>query len=166
MRQGRRRGAETRRQFGELQFFYVGPIRVERDLRGNINEYLPHLKFRNRHNLPLHKYGEGPFCRLWVAKGWNLAGVYIVVSGDEPRYVGECQNLEERWGTRGYGRIFPRACYRGGQQTNCRINNLIYSETASGTECRLWFHPIEGGKRARLAVESRLESVLKTPWNR
>ncbi len=152
--------------FAGLSFSYIGPIRPERDERGEIIEELPQSKFRNERDLPLHKYGEGPFCQFRVAFGWQQSGIYVLTNGDDPCYVGECQNLEDRWGTTGYGRISPRNCYKGGQETNCRVNNLIYRETKTGAKLALWFHSIDGDKQDRLAVESELVAALKPPWNR
>ena len=156
----------TERRIAGLFFSYVGPIRPERDGRGEVIGELPQSRFRNERNLSLNKYGEVPFCRFRVALGWRWSGVYVLVNGDDPLYVGECQNLEVRWGPTGYGSISPRNCYKGGQDTNCRINNLIYRETKTGAGFDLWFHPVEGDKHARLTVESELVSVLKPPWNR
>jgi hypothetical protein len=88
------------------------------------------------------------------------------MNGDADLYVGQCENLEIRWGMTGYGGISPRNCYQGGQQTNCRINNLIYRETKVGVELRLWFHLLKGDKQKRLAVEKRLIAALQPTWNR
>ena len=154
------------RRFAGYSFTRVGPIRPERDERGEIIGHLPHYRFRNEGNLPLNNYGKGPFCRFRIAKGFRCSGVYVLMNGDDPLYVGECQNLDGRWGPNGYGSISPRNCFKGGQETNCRINNLIYNETKAGSGFDLWFHPVEGDKQARLAVESELVSILRTPWNR
>ena len=163
----RREGAvATQRRIAGLSFSYVGPIRPQRDQRGEVIWELPQSRFRNEHNLRLHKYGRGPFCRFRVAQGWQWGGVYVLTSGNAPLYVGECQNLEDRWGTNGYGAISPRNCYTGGQETNCRINNLIYGGTKTGAGFDLWFYAVAGDKQTRLAVESKLVAVLRPSWNR
>ena len=163
----RRQGdAATQRRIAGLSFSYVGAIRPQRDRRGEVVGELPQSKFRNERNLRLHKYGRGPFCRFRVAQGWQRGGVYILTNGDAPLYVGECQNVEDRWGTNGYGAISPRNCYIGGQETNCRINSLIYRGIKTGARFDLWFHPIVGDKQTRLAVESKLVTALRPPWNR
>ena len=163
----RRQGTTaTQRRIADLSFSHVGAIRPQRDRRGKVIDELPQARFRNERKLPLHKYGQGPFCRFRVAVGWRWSGVYVLTNGDIPLYVGECQNLENRWGPNGYGGISPRNCYTGGQETNCRINNLIYAGTKTGAEYDLWFHPIVGGKQARLTVEGRLVATLRPPWNR
>ena len=69
-------------------------------------------------------------------------------------------------GPRGYGTISPRNCFKGGQETNCRINNLILLTSKSGIELALWFYEIEGGKQERVAVERELVQALKPTWNR
>ena len=154
------------RIFAGLPFSCVEPIRPERDERGEVIEESPQSRYRNPKNLPLHRYGEGPFCRFRIARSWRSSGVYILMNGSEPLYVGECQNLEERWGTTGYGKMSPRACYKGGQETNCRINNLIYRETKTGTGLDLWFHPTYGSKEERQKVESKLIAALRPRWNK
>ena len=152
--------------FGGLQFSYVGPVLPERDARGRVIGYSPHSRFSNPDNQSLNRYGKGPFCRFQVAKGWERSGVYVLTRGSDLCYIGECENLERRWGATGYGQISPRACYRGGRDTNCRINNLIYRETRTGGLFHLWFYPLEGGKNARLGVEGKLINDLTPPWNR
>ncbi len=154
------------RRFGGLLFSYVGRIQPEQDARGQVIEEYPQRKFRNVKNLPLSRYGSGPFCRFRVGQGWQRSGVYALVCGTEVRYIGDAVNLERRWGYMGYGQISPRACYQGGQDTNCRINNLILQETKAGREFHLWFHPVEGQKHVRRAVEAQLMASLQPPWNR
>ena len=160
------KGARIEGTFAGYSFKQVGPVLPERDDGGEVIAELPQSKFRNERKIPLHKYGRGPFCRFRIAKGWPRSGVYVLADGDDSLYVGECQDLESRWGLNGYGGISPRNCYTGGQETNCRINNLIYRETKAGARLHLWFHPVEGGKQARLAIESRLVASLRPPWNR
>ena len=99
-------GKESRTLAGH-SFNLVGPIRPERDGRGEIIGDLPQSKYRNEGNLPLNRYGKGPFCRFRVALGWRQRGVYVLMAGGNPLYVGECQNLHERWGPMGYGTISP-----------------------------------------------------------
>ena len=153
------------RSFAGYSFESVGPIQPARDESGEVIGELPQPRYRNENNLPLNKYGRGPFCRFRVARGWQSSGVYVLMNGDDPLYVGECQNLDDRWGSNGYGGISPRNCYKGGQETNCRINNLIYKDTKTGAGFELWFHPVERDKRAREAVESELIDSLNPPWN-
>ena len=156
----------TQRRIADLSFSHAGAIRPQRDRRGEVIAELPQARFRNERNLRLHKYGRGPFCRFRVAMGWQQGGVYVLTNGHTPLYVGECQNLENRWGPNGYGGISPRNCYTGGQETNCRINNLIYTGAKTGAGFDLWFHPIVGGKQARLTVECKLVAALRPPWNK
>ncbi len=147
-------------------FLHVGRIRPERDRRGAAIDEMPQSRYRNERDLPLHKYGRGPFGRIRIPKGWWGSGVYVLTNGDgRALYVGECQNLQSRWND-GFGRISPKNCYQGGQETNCRINSLIHQGTTTEENFVLWFYPVNGGKRAREAVESELIAALKPPWNR
>ena len=148
--------------FAGYSFECVGPIQPKRDGRGEVIGELPQPRYRNENNLPLNNYGKGPFCRFRVARGWQSSGVYILMKGEEPLYAGETQNLEDRWGSIGYGGISPRNCYKGGQETNCRINNLIYRDTKTGAGFELWFHPVEGDKRARGSRRERIDRFPKS----
>jgi hypothetical protein len=149
-----------KRLIAGYEFAKVGRIQLDRD-----NE-MPQSRYVKANQTPLHKYGHGPFCRFSVAKGCRKSGVYVLSDGDNGLYVGECQNLETRWGPRGYGTISPANCFEGGTQTDCRINNLILQASKGGAEMTLWFHEVEGIKRERLAIERKQVEVLKPPWNR
>lgn len=147
-------------------FEQVGAIEPLRGDDGAIIEEMPQPRYRNSNSLPLNNYGRGPFCRFRVARGQPEAGVYIIASGETALYVGECQSLEDRYGSNGYGGISPRNCFRGGQETNCRINTLILHACKGGDELTLWFHRADGGKATRVEIETRLRAALKPAWNR
>ena len=151
--------------FAGYSFQCVGPIQPARDESGEVIGELPQSRYRNENNLPLNNYGKGPFCRFRVARGWRSSGVYVLMNGEEPLYAGVTENLDARWGSNGYGGISPKNCFKGGQETNCRINNLIYRETKTGAGFELWFLPVEGDKRAREAIENELIDSLNPPWN-
>lgn len=155
----------TVRSFGGQTFAYVGPILPKRNGRGAVFEDFPQPRYRNERKLPLHRFGGGPFCRFRIAPGWRQSGVYVLAGDDGALYVGECEDLERRW-RNGYARIAPRACFKNGQETNCRINNLIYQSATGGARFGLWFFPVEGGKAARLEVEKAMKAALRPVWNR
>ena len=91
---------------------------------------------------PLHAYGSGPFCKFKIPnRGYETFGVYaLIIDGDQaaPRYVGKTENLAKRFNM-GYGNISPKNCFRGGQQTNYRLNTLFYGQIAAGHRVDLWF---------------------------
>jgi hypothetical protein len=62
----------------------------------------------------------------------------------------------------GYGNISPRNCFKGGQETNCRLNNLIYFAVSEGRDVNLWFHQTANFKSAEL----ELRAMKAWPWNR
>ena len=125
------------RRYCGLIFSYVGRILPDRDERGDVIRMMPQARYQNDSNLPLHNYGDGPFCKFRVAVGWRRGGVYVLATAERPLYVGECESLEARWGATGYRNISPRACFKGGQETNCRINNLIYTRAKTGVQLDL-----------------------------
>ena len=134
-------------------FEQVGIIEPQRSRDGRIIEEMPQSRYRNGDRLSLNNYGHGPLCRFRVARGRRESGVYIIASGEAALYVGECQNLENRYGSNGYGGISPRNCFRGGQETNCRINTLILKATIRGAELDFWFHPVAGEKAERVEIK-------------
>jgi hypothetical protein len=62
----------------------------------------------------------------------------------------------------GYGIISPRNCFKGGQETNCRVNNLVYEAASAGLKISLWFLQTGDYK----AVESKLRATMEPEWNR
>jgi hypothetical protein len=84
----------------------------------------------------------------------------------EPVYAGECANLAMRWGSTQYGSISPKNCFKGGQSTNCRINNKILLGALNGAALALWFAYFEGSTGARQSAETQLIQALRPPWNR
>ena len=157
---------EEQHAFGGIMFARVGTIEPDTTEDGEVRPYMPQARFQNTNGLPLNKYGHGPFCRFRVARGWREPGVYVLTSRGTPVYVGEAQNLEDRYGPNGYGNISPRNCFKGGQETNCRLNALILAETVAGAQLVLWFRPVDGGKAVRTAIEAALISMLRPSWNR
>lgn len=157
--------ARVLRCFADVEFGYIGAIEVERDSDGTLVELFPQARFSRCETTPLHAYGQGPFCRFYIGSKIRAAGLYVVTVNEEPLYVGECANLHKRWAS-GYGSISPRNCFTGGQQTNCRVNNLVLETARSGSRIELWFRPQSGSKADRIAVETALVDALQPNWNR
>jgi len=145
-----------------LQFHFVCKIKPELDSSGMPIEYMPHSRYRNVSGIRLHKYGKGPFCRFKIPNDYRKTGLYIVQVSKLPKYVGECEDLTKRWND-GYGNISPRNCYVGGQETNCRINNLILESFLGGSEITLYFHETDDDRKT---IEASLREKLQLDWNR
>jgi len=128
---------------------------------GSIQQFTPQDRYKNVRNLPLNKYGAGPFCKFKIPSRFQSSGVYALTMDYDIRYIGECANLSARYNA-GYGNISPKNCFRGGQETNCRLNNLVYLPAAAGERISLWFFQTTDYK----AVEMILRSTLKLIWNR
>ncbi|MGD0009733.1 MAG: hypothetical protein ABSE93_14455 [Terriglobia bacterium] len=79
----------------------------------------------------------------------------------ELRYVGECANLSDRFNA-GYGNISPKNCFKGGQETNCRLNNLVYTTAKGGGRISAWFFRTADYK----SVEALLRNILNPALNR
>ncbi len=148
-------------KIGAFEFRYICAIDPEGNLDGSVKQYMPQSRYKNKNNLPLNSYGKGPFCRFKIPNGHKVSGVYAVVVEGELKYIGECLNLSSRYNM-GYGIISPRNCYVGGQETNCRLNNLIYQAADAGRKISLWFIPTKDYK----AIESKLRISEQAEWNR
>lgn len=153
-------GTSPKLLVAQYEFRHICPIEPRRTADGRIEEFLPQSAYRNDRALPLNSYGLGPFCRFSIPRGIHAPGVYAITADYEVRYVGECTNLSQRYNN-GYGRIAPRACYRNGQETNCRINTLLLTEAKAGAGLALWYLPTEHYK----IIEWELINSLAPPWN-
>ena len=56
---------------------------------------------------------------------YELKGVYFYCVKDEIKYIGRCKDSMKQRVNSGYGTISPTNCFKHGQSTNCKINNLV-----------------------------------------
>ena len=148
------------------KFECLGKIDVQRNVDGTVKVFMPQSRYDNKKNLPLNKYGKGPFCKFKIGKGIKSAGVYFILCEDDIRYIGQTINLEGRWNSNGYGGISPRNCFKNGQETNCRLNNLIYESQISHEELFLWYCSLINEKSKLDEVEHSLISKFQPIWNK
>lgn len=148
------------REFGGFSFRFICKINPKKDNHGNFEEFFPQLRYEKQQK-KLHKYGKGPFCKFSIPSRLNEEGVYLLLIDEKPVYVGECESFSNRWNT-GYGNISPRACYEGGQSTNCRINNLILTAKKNSSNVELYFFEIFD----RFGLEADLIQHVKPNWNK
>jgi hypothetical protein len=147
-------------RIGSYDFVHVCRIKPQTDSAGAVAAYMPQSLFRNEKRLALNKYGSGPFCKFKISNSFRSSGVYALQLEQDIHYVGECRDLSARYNM-GYGNISPRNCFKGGQETNCRLNSLIYSATRAGRQVSLWFHQTPNHKVA----EHELLSLNQWRWN-
>jgi hypothetical protein len=145
---------------GSYLFEYICRIEPVCEADGSIGQRLPQARYVNKKGLPLHTYGHGPFCKFKVPTTYRNSGVYALQVAGLINYIGECVDLSDRYNG-GYGNISPRHCFKGGQQPNCRINNLIYVAAQAGKRVDLWFYRTNNHK----AVEKELLAFQRWPWN-
>jgi len=138
--------------------FAIEPLRMS---DGTVRAYWPQSRYANRGSLPLNRYGNGPFCKFKVPGDLRESGVYAITIDGELRYIGKCENLTLRFNN-GYGNISPRNCFIGGQETNCRINNLIYRDSNAGRLVDVWFCATDHHEDK----EKQLLNSLKLAWHR
>lgn len=143
-----------------FEFVHICKIEPERDADGFVVSYMPQARYANVRGLPLHGYGNGPFCRYRIPGSHRTSGVYAYVVDEAPMYLGRCENLSSRINI-GYGNISPKNCFSGGQQANCRLNNLIHQAAVSGSTIDLHFHQTADF----VAVEAALLLSARPPWN-
>ena len=148
-------------RIGEYDFQYVCTIEPERKTDGTILAFMPQPNYVNTDNLQLNKYGKGPFCKFTIPRDIKFPGVYALVEANDVKYIGECVALSPRFNM-GYGNISPRNCFVGGQETNCRINNLILKQVSAGSMITLWFLNTANHKN----IEAELRSQVNLSWNK
>jgi hypothetical protein len=151
---------ETRIWCG-FTFRRVAKIEPERGIDGRTREFMPQDRCADKHSSRLNPHGAGPFCSFRLRGLPHNAGVYIVVSDEEVRYVGITEDLARRWGPVGYGNISPKNCYVGGQSTNCKVNGLILRDTLAGRRLTLYFVEVPD----RHTIERNLIDAMHPPWN-
>ena len=146
---------------GGLEFDFVGRVRPERASDRTIAEFMPQDRYAKASTTRLNRHGSGPFCRFKLDAVSADAGVYLIVIEGDVMYVGECQNLAERFGPRGYGSIQPKNCYVGGQSTNCKINHNFLLASVAQRKVEVWFATAD----SRKFHEDRIKAQLQPPWN-
>lgn len=154
------------RAFGGFDFRCVGVIEPDRDVSGAFREFMPQDRYENMGHLPLNAHGDGPFCKFKIAKGVHQSGVYMLTLNDNPKYIGKCSDLAQRWGPQGFGSISPKNCFEGGQSTNCKINSLVLRHSKLGERLILWFYatPDPSPVERTLILDLRPEWNSQIPW--
>ena len=151
----------NQQQFGAYSFGFVCDIAVQRDTDGAVMEFMPQSRYAKAAQTPLNRYGSGPFVKFKIPRNLKQSGVYAVTVDGNLKYIGEAVDLSSRYNA-GYGNISPKNCYKGGQETNCRLNSLIHTAILSGAQVELWF--CEAGHYK--AIEGELRRQLTPEWNR
>lgn len=146
-----------KRQLGRYTFNLVAEINLDRAVTGQVLEYSYELPA----NVRLNRYAKGPFCKFSFLQNLPLAGVYAITVGENVAYIGECQQLSDRFGPNGYGCIAARNCHRDGQATNCKINARILQAAKTGNSVGVWFFETN----ERHSLEQELIRELNPPWN-
>lgn len=145
------------REWNGLAFSLVEAIEPRRDEAGALLEFSHQVPPEIRPN----RYAAGPFCHFRLHRPPRQAGVYVITVSDRLVYIGECENLRDRFGSSGYGKIAWRNCHHDGQSTNCKLNARILEHAKAGQLIELWFVPSEARKR----VEADLIAALQPEWN-
>jgi len=147
-----------KRTISDLSFERVGSLRLRRGRDGRALEYTYQLS----EVVKLNRHAAGPFCDFELVEATRVAGVYVLIVDDEPKYVGECESLESRFGPQGYGHVSARNCHIDGQATNCKINTAVLLAAQDQDRVGVWFLPAAADRKS---IESRLIRGLTPPWN-
>lgn len=142
-------------------FNFVCEISPKVELDGEIKEFYPEQRYEKKEKSHLHKYGKGPFCKFTIPNRYKgESGVYFLLMDNFLVYIGECEDIVRRFNNE-YGSISPKSCYKGGQQTNCRINKEILKSIKNKSKMILLFYKTNNYKQ----IERVLISELKPIWN-
>lgn len=71
-----------------------------------------------------NKFGERDYCSFKINYPKNISGVYLWVVDEKIIYIGETDDLTNRFNA-GYGKITPYNCNINGQTTNCKMNGVV-----------------------------------------
>ena len=145
---------------GPYTFSLVESLALERDQTGAIVEKRPQAQYYKAATVPLHKHGDGSFCKFGISVPRGLVGVYALLVDGKVRYIGECEDLRKRF-SYGYGNISPRNCYKGGQGTNLKINRQVLEVTKAAGRVDLYFYETSERKK----IERQLLNSYSPPWN-
>lgn len=121
----------------------------------------PQRRFKNVKNYP-YLAGIDYFTEFCHFKP-NLpkeSGVYLWVVNKEIIYIGEAKDLKSRFNS-GYGNISPRNCFKGGQSTNVKMNQVALSYFKNGQTIEIYFIKTDKHKEIELYLLNR----IKTPNN-
>lgn len=148
-------------KIGKYKFQLVEEIILEKDKSGFIKKFFPKDRYKNLKNIPLHKYGKGPFCSFKIPVEYKKkSGVYLLFVNNELKYVGICKDLYYRFNS-GYGNISPRNCFIKGQSTNCKINSKILKEIKNLNRVYLYFFKTN----KTLDLEDMIINKYDPEWN-
>ena len=111
----------------------------------------------------LNKHGDLAYSTFSISDpaALNARGIYAYYSGDALKYIGRCRDSMKRRVNQGYGRIYPKNCYRDGQATNCHLNARI---AAAASTVTLWLYRMEDNGAIE-TVERALIREYGPPWN-
>lgn len=138
----------------------IARIEPEAAPGGRPVEFMPQKRYAKAGQKPLNPNGRGPFCRFPDPELPTAPGVYaVVIDRQAVKYVGMAEDLRRRW--QGYARIQPANCYRGGQSTNCKVNNAILLAAREDRAVDLWIREDDEPRR----LESALIRAFDPPWN-
>lgn len=136
------------------KFTRVANLEPQRRPDGSLVERMPQAKFDNIDNLPLHKYGHGPFVKFRIKGHTKTAGVYAIVVDREVKYIGATHMLAWRI-NQGLGSISPKNCFFEEYHGKCRTNNLIYQAFAAGSQVSLWLYATRNHNETKAQLLSK-----------
>ena len=134
---------------------------IELIKKDGVLEFFPQRIFTNINHYPYLKGIDEntPFCKFKP----NLPptnGVYLWVIDDEIIYIGEGVNLYKRFNS-GYGNISPRNCFKGGQNTNIKMNRIALKTYYDNKKIDIYIFETQNHK----LLEKELLKQISTPYN-
>ena len=85
------------------------------------------------------------------------SGVYLWVVNDEIIYIGEAKDLRSRFNS-GYGNISPRNCFKGGQSTNVKMNQVALNYSGKKPTIEIYFIKTDGYKEIELYLLNKIDT--------
>ena len=130
-----------------------------------IGEFLYKMKLSNDlfYKKFLNTFGDLTYSNFSIQNkdDYALKGVYFYYVNEEIRYIGRCKDSMKKRVNSGYGNISPKSCFKNGQSTNCKINNLV---TKYKDDVVLKILVLEDNKEIE-NLEKELIEKHKPKWN-
>lgn len=130
-----------------------------------LGDFLLILKKKKDDNykLFLNIYGDLEYSFFYIAdkEVLNKKGLYAYTVENEIKYIGRCLDSFKKRINQGYGKIYPKNCYRDGQATNCHLNSLI---TKNSSSVSLWIYPVRNDEEI-MRLEIALIGKYDPEWN-
>jgi DNA helicase-2/ATP-dependent DNA helicase PcrA len=133
------------------RFQFLQELEPQRDSAGSFVIERPQDDSEHRKTKQFNRYGDQDFCKLTIRPNMPEGSfVYVMYDGKKVLYIGESENLQNRFGPGNYQSITAHNCFVGGQVTNCKVNANILKHYRAGKKVSLYCLETKDKKERKL----------------